>query len=332
MENKNKMGNACPVAYIAKNKQREKQYGDIVYLKNGDEFSIELYNPTNNKVSARIELNNVSIGPGIILRPGERIFLERYVTEARKFLFETYKVNGDNKEVQKAIEQNGDLVVKFYKEQVLVQPLYSGNITISNNNFGNRMYNSPGIYTFNVNNPFVGTTNSGYNNGTGNINTLNLKSGSSGSNTTLSRGIVGASSFTSSVDFAPDAPENKERSCYFSSTDIPVTDCLGMMGMEQSRGIVDMSSNFNQKKRSMSKSIPSEEIETGRVEKGSSSDQLFKGNYSKFESSYSWISEWKILPESRKEVTIDDLVEYCTKCGRKRKKNEIYCPKDGTKF
>jgi Zn finger protein HypA/HybF involved in hydrogenase expression len=107
------------------------------------------------------------------------------------------------------------------------------------------------------------------------------------------------------------------------------------MDMEQSRGVVDMDSPIiSQKKHSRSKSVETKEIETGRVEKGSSSDQLFKGDYSKFESSYSWISEWKILPESRKEITIDDLVEYCVICGRKKKanKNEIYCPKCGNKF
>jgi len=302
--NPNYVGSVSPVAYVAKSRQRLKQYEDTVYLKNGDEFEIELFNPTNNKVSAKIELNSVSIGPGIVLRPGERVFLDRYVTEARKFLFETYKVNGDNKEVQKAIEQNGDLVVKFYKEQVIVQqyPNY-GAITISGSNY------SPGFYT----------TSKGFSSGSS--TTLNLNSSSVNST---------SSCFTSSVDFAPD---DKQRSCNYSSSNIPTMDYLGSMDMEQSRGIVDMGAHTNSlKKRSMSKSIQPKEIETGRVEKGSESDQLFKGDYSKFQTAYSWISEWKLLPESRKEVTIEDLVEYCTKCGRKKKKNEIYCSKCGNKF
>jgi hypothetical protein len=58
-----------------------------VYLNNGDEFEIELFNPTISKVMAKIDLNGISIGPGVVLRPGERVFLERYINEAKKFLF-----------------------------------------------------------------------------------------------------------------------------------------------------------------------------------------------------------------------------------------------------
>ena len=43
MKNKiTSMGNVSPVAYIAKNKQRIKQYQDTVYLKNGDIVEIEI--------------------------------------------------------------------------------------------------------------------------------------------------------------------------------------------------------------------------------------------------------------------------------------------------
>ena len=97
---------AVPQSFITKSKQRLKQHIDTVYLNNGDEFEIELYNPTSNKVLAKIELNGKSIGNGIILRPGERVFLERYLDEAKKFLFETYVVNGNNQEVKNAIANN----------------------------------------------------------------------------------------------------------------------------------------------------------------------------------------------------------------------------------
>jgi hypothetical protein len=58
-----------PQSFITKGKQRLKQHTDTVYLKDGDEFEIELFNPTSNKVLAKIELNGDSIGSGIILRP-----------------------------------------------------------------------------------------------------------------------------------------------------------------------------------------------------------------------------------------------------------------------
>ena len=116
------MAATAPSAYVTKGKQRIKQYDKSVYLNNGDEFEIELFNPTQNKVLAKIEINGNNIGgSGIVLRPGERVFLERYLNEAKKFLFETYKVNGSNSDVLKAIENNGDLSVKFYSEYI--QPL-----------------------------------------------------------------------------------------------------------------------------------------------------------------------------------------------------------------
>jgi hypothetical protein len=106
-----------PHAYITKQKQRVKQFNQTVYLQNGDEFEIELFNPTTNKVLAKIEINGNSIGGlGIVLRPGERVFLERYLNDSKKFLFETYKVSGKSYKVEQAIKNNGDIVVKFYNE------------------------------------------------------------------------------------------------------------------------------------------------------------------------------------------------------------------------
>ena len=128
-------GLAVPQSFITKGKQRLKQHIDTVYLNNGDEFEIELFNPTQNKVLAKIVMNGKSIGNGIILRPGERIFLERYLDEAKKFLFETYVVNGDNEEVKQAIANNGDVVVKFYNEDILpTRTFYGGSSTLTINN------------------------------------------------------------------------------------------------------------------------------------------------------------------------------------------------------
>lgn len=109
-------GSTVPTAFVTKGRQRVKQYGDTVYLNNGEEFEIELFNPTTTKILAKIELNGISLGSGIVLRPGERVFLERYLNESKKFLFETYEVDGNNPNVQKAIINNGKVDVKFYVE------------------------------------------------------------------------------------------------------------------------------------------------------------------------------------------------------------------------
>jgi hypothetical protein len=119
MKNKiNIQADTAPSIYVTKNKKRIKQYDNLIYLNNGDEFELELFNPTTNKILAEIELNGNSIGNGLILRPGERVFLERFLNAPKKFLFETYMINGDDYYSQQAIKNNGDVSVKFYKEKI----------------------------------------------------------------------------------------------------------------------------------------------------------------------------------------------------------------------
>ena len=75
-----------PSAHITTGKQRLKQNGSNVYLKDGEEFEVEIFNPKSNSVLAKIKINgNYLSGGGIIVRPGQRVFLERYLNEARKF-------------------------------------------------------------------------------------------------------------------------------------------------------------------------------------------------------------------------------------------------------
>jgi DNA-directed RNA polymerase subunit M/transcription elongation factor TFIIS len=106
-----------PCAYITKGKQRIKQFGQNVYLKDGSEFEVELYNGSRKTVLSKIKINGEFIkGGGIILRPGERIFLERYIDVPRKFKFETYSVDSSN-ETMNAIASNGDVEILFYEEQ-----------------------------------------------------------------------------------------------------------------------------------------------------------------------------------------------------------------------
>jgi hypothetical protein len=246
-------GPVVPQSFITKGKQRLKQHIDTVYLKNGDEFEVELFNPTNLKVLAKIELNGNSIGNGIILRPGERIFLERCLDEAKKFLFETYTVNGDNEEVKQAIEDNGDVVVKFYNETIY----YSGTVS-------SLIYRPHTIWATNT----VGySSNLTCTYATSNSASFNNLSLTSGTNTT---------------------PTNNTLSSY---------------------------------------------VETGRIEKGSDSDQSFTYDNSSFNNYASTTNWWKIKPQSQKMVTIEDLATYCTECGTKRKKdNHKFCPHCGTKF
>jgi hypothetical protein len=105
-----------PTVFITKNRQRVKQYGNTVYLKNGEEFELELFNPLTYKVLAKIKLDGHYLESGIVLRPGERVFLERHINEAKKFVFEIYTVDKNDTNAQRAIANNGDVEVEFYPE------------------------------------------------------------------------------------------------------------------------------------------------------------------------------------------------------------------------
>jgi hypothetical protein len=108
-----------PQAYIAKSKQRVKQHDSNVYFSDGDEYQIELFNPTTLCVLAKIKLDGKYISNGgIVLRPGERVFLERYLDTNNKFVYRTYEVNGNNTQVQRAIQNNGKVEVEFYDEYI----------------------------------------------------------------------------------------------------------------------------------------------------------------------------------------------------------------------
>lgn len=115
-----------PQAFVTKGKQRLKQHDSkTVFLENGDEFELELFNPTQNKIKAEIELNGKKLSSGIVLRPGERVFLDRFLDTPKKFKFETYLVEGDNEDVKKSIVKNGNVSVKFFTEWVYI-PLSTG--------------------------------------------------------------------------------------------------------------------------------------------------------------------------------------------------------------
>jgi hypothetical protein len=116
-----------PQAWIAVSSSRQKIYGDkSVYLDNGQEFQIELYNPTNQPYLAKIYLNGKIISSsGLVLRPGQRYFLDRFIDVSKKLVFSTYEVE-DSPEVKQAIQNNGLVSVQFYPEQF---PLNWGTIT-----------------------------------------------------------------------------------------------------------------------------------------------------------------------------------------------------------
>jgi len=104
---------------ITTQRNRVKEYDGKVYLKDGQKFELEIFNPHNFKVMAKIKLNGHYISnSGIVLNPGQRVYLERYLDTNNSFLFSTYEVDG-TAEAMKAIVENGNVEVEFYSEQTI---------------------------------------------------------------------------------------------------------------------------------------------------------------------------------------------------------------------
>jgi hypothetical protein len=158
-------GSKEPSAFITVRKQRQKQNGKNVYLHDRTEFEIELHNPTNDSILAKISLNGNRISnSGVVLKPGQRVFLERYLDEDRKFLFETYEVS-DSKTNQRAIENNGLVIVEFFNKMIFTNYGHLGGYTYLNNQpllyHSGTVNGSPNVFTTTTlgNSNIIGTTN-----------------------------------------------------------------------------------------------------------------------------------------------------------------------------
>lgn len=136
--------NKKPTAHITVGKNRLKK-GKSVYLNDGTEFEIELYNPTSTLVSAEIYINNKRISnKQIVIYPAQRIHLDRYLDKSSKFKFSTYKVSGSDAEIKEAIKNNGLIKVIFYKERkddIINHTIFNKGIFYGNDNGWNNRNN-----------------------------------------------------------------------------------------------------------------------------------------------------------------------------------------------
>jgi rubrerythrin len=192
-----------PTAHITNKKSRLKVYnGHIVFLNDKDNFEFEIHNPTNKTVLCKIKLNGSYISTsGIVLKPGQRVFLERFLDSNNKFEFSTYKVK-DTSENRSAIDLNGDVLVEFYSEQEI-----SNNFLYLNSNrtiYGGPNTTIPSYYGTTI------STTGGLTCGTSTLTTQNL------SNATYTSSVTSdtfRSKFdTSSTLLSGKSPKKKSKS------------------------------------------------------------------------------------------------------------------------
>lgn len=295
------MYNEKTLAKIAKNKSLLKEYkvnnNRTVYLSDGDEFQIQFFNPYNYVFCCQIKIDGDVLSNRLVIKPGERVWLERFMDKNNKFLFKTYHVNGNNQEVLEAISENGNVEVSFYKEKKhkdnflqfcdLLNYNKQPKVEINSNVLKNA--NTINTSVTDLNNyykyDYCGSTTDCYRSTTKSIATLDSYG-----------------TFTSTVD----------------------TDCK-----------VNYNVDDNSHGRSfgnLNKKVIDKSIETGRVESGSYSNQKFEYCNYEFEWAPFKTETIKILPQSQKYVSNNDLQKkYCVNCGRKLKQEFTYCPHCGTK-
>lgn len=293
----NYTSNRLPEAYVSVGKNRLKIYnGKSVFLKDGEEFQIELFNPTSSTIGAKILINGNSISSSLlILKPGERSYLERYLDDNRKFKFETYDVE-NTKEVKEAIKKNGDVRIEFYNEKAptYVYPAGTGITYIYPS------YNYYGNYPFTISPTYFGTTGTAV----GLTNTSTILSTSGFSGMTGPCGPVGDPGIALGTT-------TSDCSTFYCSTS--PTASFGTI----TTSCCDASQN-------------NVNLETGRIEKGSVSDQSFGSYYGDFESYYFAQTEYKLLPNSQKPVEMKDIRQYCPGCRTRVKKSSWkFCPSCG---
>lgn len=176
----------APTAFVTVNRNRVKTYDNKVYLKDGTQFEIELWNPNKTRVLASISIDGKDISEkGIVLNPGQRVSIERWVDDKspRKFKFTTYSVE-NSQAAMNAISNNGRVKVSFYDE--ILKNFYPNGSSFGTVVTTTPTWDHPYYYNINEVNPNITLGGSTVN------NTFNLTNDSAGvfySNTSYSSNI-----------------------------------------------------------------------------------------------------------------------------------------------
>ncbi len=269
---------------VSSEKGRKSIKNGKVYLKDKEEFQIEIFNPLTDCILADIKLNGNTISQsGLVIRPGERFYLDCFVDDRKKFVFNTYEVE-DNQSTKVVISKNGMLEVFFYKEsvvslknwrnkfdRVIVEKYYP----VHYPHYHPYWYTTPNVYcgtgTITTTGGLSGTTTGGYY-----VNGL----GGYTNNETIG-GVYGGT-----LNNLTTNTTNLQSINSTYTTGINISD-LG-----------NMTTTTNHSTNS---------IETGRVEKGSKSNQKFEEVDMDFEKFHISSIVLQLLPESVKPVDTKDL-------------------------
>jgi len=168
-----------PSAWIVtpNDKGRKSIKSGKVFLKDKEEFEIELFNPLTVSVLADIKLNGQPISKtGLVVKPGQRVYLDCFIDDRKKFKFSTYEIE-NSEEALNATANNGVLEVFFYKEDVITldnwQRRFDRIIVEKHYPYNPYPWYNPYKVYCGTNFPIYGTTTNNANGTIGNITTTN---------------------------------------------------------------------------------------------------------------------------------------------------------------
>jgi hypothetical protein len=311
---KTPVGANQPCAWICTNNQKDpnkpsdrgrKKINDgKIYLDDSQNFEIEIHNPLTDNVLATININGKPFSKtGLVIKPGQRVYLDCFPDDRKKFVFSTYEVENTDHS-KKAIIKNGTIEVFFFKESVVETTLLDKmNKQIDHHHHYRPQYYPvyypyPGYdpywkspYWYGTGSPFVGTTTGTY---TTNLNNTVYST----SNNILGNGLgIVNNSATYTCN------EGNFTTANAAATVINTLNAIN-------------------------------NIETGRIEKGEMSNQKFTEIDVDFENNHISHVCYQLLPNSRKPLETIDLKEkcFCTDCGKRAKTSDNFCSSCGKKF
>ena len=117
---------------------------NVIYLNDGNEFQIRLFNPLQQKIGVLIGLNGEFSQSYLVLNPGQDVTIDRFIDSQKKMLFETYKYDSSNQAAQNAVVKNGIIEIKFFKEFVPITystvNSFIGNVPLYNDTSGGNVF------------------------------------------------------------------------------------------------------------------------------------------------------------------------------------------------
>lgn len=259
-----------------------------IYLKDFEEFEIELYNPLTENVLAVIYLDGKPISKsGIVVRAGQRFYLDCFYDDKKKFVFRTYDVENTSQN-QEAISKNGLFEVQFFKEKILKK--YNADQIVHHHHHHHHDW-----YHYR---PYWNGWYNGFYYVNGNISTPTLTlSGSTGTLYSNSNSTVTLNN--SNLNGSLTANCSDYNSTYTSTTlsdKLYSTNSSGLGSMS----MTSINSTSQQINDSLNFASLNNKIETGQVDKGAESKQNFTEVQMDFEDSILNKICYQLLPESRK--------------------------------